>query len=64
MLSHWHYLPAEIKTPGPHDSLLNYVSGSFDDVEAASLDGLIDGEIYAAALEGYGKAVRDHTNRR
>lgn len=49
-LTHWEYVPAELKTEGLHDDLLNYVPGSFDDVEAASLDELIDEEIYTAAL--------------
>jgi hypothetical protein len=51
-LARWHYLPAERKTQGIHDDLLNYTPGSFDDVEAASMDELIDEEIYAAALVG------------
>lgn len=50
-LTHWEYVPAETKTQGLHDDLLNYVPGSFDDVEAASLDELIDEEIYTAALD-------------
>ena len=49
-LTTWQYVPAETKTHGLHDDLLNYVPGSFDDVRAASLDELIDEEIYAAAL--------------
>jgi len=49
-LTRWEYVPAEMKTEGLHDDLLNYVPGSFDDVEAAALDDLIDGEIYTAAL--------------
>lgn len=49
-LTHWEYVPAELKTEGLHDDLLNYVPSSFDDIEAASLDELIDGEIYTAAL--------------
>ena len=49
-LTNWQYVPAETKTQGLHDDLLNYVPGSFDDIEAASLDELIDEEIYTAAL--------------
>lgn len=49
-LTHWQYVPTETKTQGLHDDLLNYVPGSFDDVRAASLDELIDEEIYTAAL--------------
>ncbi|WP_165067732.1 hypothetical protein [Marisediminicola senii] len=51
-LAHWEYVAGETTTRGLDDDLLNYVSGSFDDVEAALLDELIDGEIYAAALNG------------
>lgn len=51
-LTHWEYVPGETKTRGLDDDLLNYVPGSFDDVEAASLDELIDDEIYTAALKG------------
>ncbi|MDN4641788.1 hypothetical protein QCD70_16175 [Agreia sp. PsM10] len=50
-LTSWRYLPTELKTTGPDDDLLNYTPGSFDDIEAASLDDLIDDEIYEAAHE-------------
>lgn len=49
-LTHREYAEGETRTTGLHDELLNYVPRSFDDVEAASLDGLIDDEIFAAAL--------------
>lgn len=46
----WHYVAAETRTAGLHDDLLNFVPGSFDDVQAALVDGLIDHGIYSAAL--------------
>jgi len=49
-LTTWSYLDSETKTEGLHEDLLNYVPGSFDDVQAALLDDLIDDEIYSAAL--------------
>jgi hypothetical protein len=50
-LTAWRYLPGETKTAGLHDDLLNYVPGSFDDIEAAFLDDLINEEIYSISLE-------------
>ncbi|MGA1836419.1 hypothetical protein VD659_05740 [Herbiconiux sp. 11R-BC] len=50
-LTAWRYLPGQTKTAGLHDDLLNDIPGSFDDIEAASLDDLIDDEIYSIALE-------------
>lgn len=49
-LTTWSYLDNETTTEGLHEDLLNYVPGSFDDVQAALLDDLIDEEIYSAAL--------------
>lgn len=51
-LAAWKYMPGETKTEGLHDDLLNYVVGSFDEVEAAYDDELIDDEIYESALRG------------
>jgi len=63
-LTAWRYLPGETKTTGLHDDLLNYVPGSFDDIEAAFLDDLIDDEIYAVALKALGaQTLRDRTDR-
>jgi len=50
-LTDWRYVQAETHTGGLHEDVLNYVPGSFDDVQAAALDDLIDDEIYAAALD-------------
>ncbi len=47
----WTYVPGETKTEGLHDDLLNYVPGSFDEVDAALDDELIDEGIYRAALD-------------
>ncbi|GAB3615890.1 hypothetical protein GCM10027416_04470 [Okibacterium endophyticum] len=48
-LTSWHYLPSETRTTGLHDSLLNFVPGSFDEVAAAFDDELIDEETYTLA---------------
>lgn len=60
-LTTWPYETNEVKVEGLHEDLLNYVAGSFDDVEAASLDELIDDEIYTTALKSLStaKARRD-----
>lgn len=57
------YLPGETRTTGLDDDLLNYVPGSFDDVEAACLDELIDEEIHTIALEAFiGQGREDEGN--
>ncbi|ROS28464.1 hypothetical protein EDF22_0188 [Rathayibacter sp. PhB127] len=50
-LTTWQYVTAETRTGGLHEDLLNVVAGSFDEVQAASLDDLIDEDVYAAALD-------------
>lgn len=49
-LTSWRYEPGEVRTAGLHDELLNFVAGSFDEVLAAFIDGLLDGELYSIAL--------------
>ncbi|UKF28056.1 hypothetical protein [Clavibacter nebraskensis] len=50
ILTTWRYVPGEQRTAGLHDDLLNFVPGSFDEVEAAFTDDLIDLELYEIAL--------------
>lgn len=59
LLTTWRYLPSETRTTGLHDDLLNTVSGSFDDVEAAITDGLIDDKIYTRAHEAFLTQMRE-----
>ncbi|PPF66465.1 hypothetical protein C5C18_08730 [Rathayibacter tritici] len=51
ILTTWRYVPSEQRTAGLHDDLLNFVPGSFDEVEAAFDDELIDEALYSIALE-------------
>jgi hypothetical protein len=51
ILTTWRYVPGEQRTAGLHDDLLNTVPGSFDEVEAAFMDELIDEALYSIALE-------------
>lgn len=49
-LQQWRYVQ-KVQSPLPfHEDLINFVPGSFDEVNDASLDGLIDEEIYDIAL--------------
>jgi hypothetical protein len=50
VVSSWTYTSNETRTIGLHDDLLNFVPGSFDEVQAAYGEGLIDAPIYEAAL--------------
>jgi hypothetical protein len=50
ILTTWRYVPGEQRTAGLHNDLLNTVPGSFDEVEAAFTDELIDGALYSPAL--------------
>ncbi|PPH70515.1 hypothetical protein C5C90_16455 [Rathayibacter sp. AY1D4] len=50
-LQQWRYVQ-EPQSPLPlHEDLINFVPGSFDEVEAALDDGLIDDAIYGLVLE-------------
>jgi hypothetical protein len=51
ILTTWRYVPGEQRTAGLHDDLLNFVPGSFDEVEAAFMDELIDEALYEIAHE-------------
>lgn len=57
-LTTWRYLPSETRTIGLHDDILNVIPGSFDEIEAASLDGLIDEEIYTFAHDALRSQMR------
>ncbi len=59
ILTHWNYLPGETMTQGLHDDLLNYTAGSFDDVDAALDDGLIDAEIHELARQARSRQAVD-----
>ncbi|WP_427795413.1 hypothetical protein [Clavibacter nebraskensis] len=50
ILTTWRYVPGDQRTFGLHDDLLNFVPGSFDEVEAAFTDELIDADLYHIAL--------------
>lgn len=54
-LTEWEYVPTQLETKdlGPGEDLIVSVPGSFDDVEAARSDRLIDGETYTAVLKAY-----------
>lgn len=62
ILTTWRYAPGEQRTAGLHDDLLNFVPGSFDEVEAAFTDELIDGELYSSALNALQKQMRLYTD--
>ncbi|OUE30125.1 hypothetical protein BFL35_11370 [Clavibacter michiganensis] len=51
ILTTWRYVPNEHRTAGLHDDLLNTVPGSFDEIEAAFDDELIDEALYDIALD-------------
>lgn len=52
-LSVWPYKPSQTHTDGHHDDLLVYVPGSFDDVERAVNEGLIDDDAFDEIADAY-----------
>lgn len=56
-LSAWPFKPSQNRTNGPHDDLLVSVPGSFDDVDRALRNGLIDDEAYDEIADAHEAAL-------
>lgn len=56
-LSAWPFKKSQTRTNGPHDDLLVYVPGSFDDVDRALRNGLIDEEAYDEIADAHEAAL-------
>lgn len=52
-LQQWRYVSEPQSSLMLHEDLINFVPGSFDEVTDASLDGLIDEEIYHLAMRAW-----------